>query len=77
MTTVPSASRAWTHGIQPPPPGDPLDLVEMGAAHFIAVLRGEEAPVLTPEHARHVLEIMLAASASIDDGASHAVSTTF
>ena len=49
----------------------------MGAAHFIAVLRGEEEPVLTAEHARHVLEIMLAASASIEDGASHPVSTTF
>jgi predicted dehydrogenase len=73
----PLGLEGWTHGIQPPPPVDPLDLVEMGAAHFIAVLRGEEAPVLTPEHARHVLEIMLAASASIDDGASHQVSTTF
>ena len=73
----PLGLEGWTHGIQPPPPDDPLDLVEMGAAHFIAVLRGEEAPVLTAEHARHVLEIMLAASASIDDGASHPVSTTF
>ena len=73
----PLGLEGWTHGIQPPPPGDPLDLVEMGAAHFIAVLRDEEAPVLTAEHARHVLEIMLAASASIDDGASHQVSTTF
>ena len=73
----PLGLEGWTHGIQPPPPDDPLDLVEMGPAHFIAVLRGEEAPVLTAEHARHVLEIMLAASASIDDGESHAVSTTF
>ena len=73
----PLGLEGWTHGTQPPPPDDPLDLVEMGPAHFIAVLRGEEAPVLTAEHARHVLEIMLAASASIEDGASHPVSTTF
>ena len=73
----PLGLEGWVHGIQPPPPDDPLDLVEMGAAHFIAVLRGEEEPVLTAEHARHVLEIMLAASASIEDGASHPVSTTF
>ena len=73
----PLGLEAWTHGVQPPPPDDPHDLVEMGPAHFVAVLRGEEAPVLTAEHARHVLEIMLAASASIDDGGSHPLSTTF
>jgi predicted dehydrogenase len=73
----PLGLEGWTHGTRPPPPDDPLDLVEMGPAHFIAVLRGEEPPVLTAEHARHVLEIMLAASASIDDGESHAVSTPF
>jgi hypothetical protein len=41
------------------------------------VLRGEVEPVLTAEHARHVLEIMLAAYASIVDGTSHAIDTTF
>ena len=65
------------HDVRQPPPDDPLDLVEMGPAHFISVLRGEESPVLTAEHARHVLEVMLAADGSIKDGASHQVSTTF
>jgi predicted dehydrogenase len=73
----PLGLEGWTHEVQPPPPADPRDLVEMGPAHFIAVLRGEEGPVLTAEHARHVLEIMLAASASIEDGASQPISTTF
>jgi predicted dehydrogenase len=73
----PLGLEGWMHEIQPPPPDDPVDLVEMGAAHFIAVLRGEEAPVLTAEHARHVLEIMLAASASIDDGESRSLPTRF
>ncbi|MDF2734694.1 MAG: hypothetical protein K0S97_1317, partial [Chloroflexota bacterium] len=34
-------------------------------------------PVLTAEHARHVLEVMLAAYASIEDGRSHEIDTTF
>ena len=76
-TTARSASRAGRTRSSLPPPVDPRDLVEMGPAHFIAVLRGEETPVLTAEHARHVLEIMLAASASIEDGASQPISTTF
>ena len=72
----PLGLEGWMHGIQPPPPHDALDLIEMGAVHFIGVLEGTEAPVLTAEHARHVLEIMLAASASIEDGASHAIGTS-
>ena len=73
----PLGLEGWVHGVQPPPPGDTHDLVESGAVHFVAVLRGEEPPVLTAEHARHVLEIMLAASASIEDGASHELATRF
>ena len=54
-----------------------MSVVEAGARHFVAVLRGEAEPVLTAEHARHVLEITLAAYASIADGRSHALETTF
>jgi hypothetical protein len=43
----------------------------------VACLRGEEEPVLTAEHARHVLDIILKAYASIDDGQSHETETTF
>ena len=73
----PQGLEGWVHGLRPPPPGDDVDIVESGALHFVRVLRGEEAPVLTAEHARHVLEIILAAYASIADGQSHAVETTF
>ncbi len=45
--------------------------------HFIGCLRGEATPVLTAEHARHVLDIILKAYASIDDGRSHETETTF
>jgi predicted dehydrogenase len=71
----PGASEGWQHGIEVP--RDVVGLVEAGARHFVACLRGEAEPVLTAEHARHVLEVTLAAYASIADGRSHAIDTTF
>jgi predicted dehydrogenase len=67
----------WTHGVEIPPPGEPLSVVEAGIAHFLACLRGDETPILTAEHARHVLDIILKTYASIDDGDSHLTETTF
>jgi predicted dehydrogenase len=58
-------------------PRDELGVVELGARHFVACLLGEESPVLTAVHARHVLEVILAAYASIEDGRSHEIETTF
>jgi predicted dehydrogenase len=58
-------------------PKDDGGVVEAGIRHFVACLRGEAEPVLTTEHARHVLDIILKTYASIDDGASHATETTF
>jgi predicted dehydrogenase len=58
-------------------PNDDGGVVEEGARHFIRCLLGEERPVLTAEHARHVLEVILAAYASIADSTSHAIETTF
>jgi len=71
----PRAGEGWQHGIEVPQ--DEFSVVEAGARHFIEVLLGETEPVLTAEHARHVLEITLAAYASIADGRSHALETTF
>ena len=65
----------WTHNAEVP--RDEFSTVELGARHFIACLLGEATPVLTAEHARHVLDIILAAYASIDDGRAHDTSTTF
>jgi predicted dehydrogenase len=39
-----------------------------GIAHFARVIEGREALILTPEHARHVLEIMLASYDSAREG---------
>jgi predicted dehydrogenase len=67
----------WMHDVQPPTPPDELEVIGTGITHFVACLRGEEKPVLTAEHARHVLDIILAAHASIADGRAHETSTTF
>jgi predicted dehydrogenase len=43
----------------------------------VACLSGDETPVLTAEHARHVLEVILAAYESIADGRAHDLETRF
>jgi predicted dehydrogenase len=65
----------WSPAVDLAPDG--FGAVEAGARHFLRCLRGDETPVLTAEHARHVLEIILAASDSIADGRTHELSTTF
>jgi predicted dehydrogenase len=67
----------WVHGIHPPPPPEARPVVETGVAHFVGCLRGEETPVLTAEHARHVLDVILKAYDSIRDGDSHETETSF
>jgi predicted dehydrogenase len=71
---TPAGTEDWQHGIDAPV--DDVAVVEAGARHFIRVLRGEEAPVLTAVQARHVLEVTLLAYASMADGATHATTTT-
>jgi predicted dehydrogenase len=66
---------AWTNDAEVPP--DPYGVVESGVRHLVACLAGEEMPVLTAEHARHVLDVILKAYASIEDGATHDTETTF
>jgi predicted dehydrogenase len=71
----PLGLEGWLEDVQVPK--DDGGVVEAGVRHFIACLRGESEPVLTAEHARHVLDIILKTYASIADGASHATETTF
>ncbi len=70
-----AATEGWADATDAP--RDAFGVVETGARHFLACLLGEETPVLTAEHARHVLDVILAAYASIADGASHDTTTTF
>jgi predicted dehydrogenase len=76
-TAIDGLSPGWNTALEPPPPADPFPLIGQGAAHFVACLEGRETPVLTAEHARHVLEVVLAAYESILEGASRTLSTAF
>jgi len=61
-----------------PPTTSPIgNLIVAGIAHFLACLRGEEQPLLTVEHASHVLEIMVKAEESARDGGTLALETAF
>jgi predicted dehydrogenase len=70
-----AAGEAWAMGVDAP--RDRFGVVETGVRHFVGCLRGDERPVLTAEHARHVLEVILAAYASVADGRAHEIETTF
>jgi predicted dehydrogenase len=60
------------------PTPTPYDhLIAAGVPQLVACLRGEEAPILTAEHATHVLEIMLAAQQAAGSGETISLNTTF
>jgi predicted dehydrogenase len=48
-----------------------------GLRHLVECIRGGERPMLTPEHAFHVLEIMLKARESSSQGRALPVESTF
>lgn len=48
-----------------------------GVEHFVRVIEGKEKLIMTPEHARHVLEIMLASYEAARQGRTLELTTTF
>ena len=70
-----AAGEGWQHDVDVP--RDAFGTVEVGARHFIGCLLGEETPVLTARHARHVLDVILKAYASMADGRVHETETSF
>jgi len=72
---TPDAREGWLDTVEAPVDRD--GVVETGVAHFLDCLDRVAEPILTAEHARHTLEITLAAYASIADGRAHALETTF
>ena len=72
---TPDAEEGWTDVIDIPV--DEVGVVESGVRHFIDVLSGRAEAVLTAEHARHVLDIIVQAYASIEDGRTYSTQTTF
>jgi predicted dehydrogenase len=70
--------RGWLEGVAPTTePSRTGELIALGPAHFVAVLRGEEEPVLTAEHALHTLEIAEKAGRSAAEGRALDLETTF
>jgi len=72
---TPDADEGWIDAVEVPE--DDQGVVETGVRHFVDVVTGRAEPLLTPEHARHVLDIIGQAYASIQDGRTHATTTTF
>ena len=67
------ADEQWTEA-SPPGTSRTPHMVQAGPEHFASVLAGTEEPILTAEQATHVLEIILAASRSIQEGRAVALS---
>jgi predicted dehydrogenase len=61
----------------PPTPSPHGNLIGSGVPHFVACIRGEEAPILTAAHATHVLEIILKATDAAASGETLTLETTF
>jgi predicted dehydrogenase len=66
----------WQH-VAPPVASPHGNLIGAGVPHFIATLRGEEDPILTAEHACHILDVMLRASEAAASGETVSIETTF
>jgi predicted dehydrogenase len=69
--------QGWTNGVSSPEQEGNENLIGAGAEHFIACIAGEEEPILTAEHATHVLEIILKAEESVKAGRAIALETGF
>lgn len=71
------SEEGWTDDVAVPNPLPVDGILVSGILHALDVIDGKEAQILTAAHATHVLEIMLAADASIASGESVAISSTF
>jgi predicted dehydrogenase len=56
---------------------DTVNVIEDGAEHFVACLNGRAEPILRPEHARHIVDIIAAVDESVSTGAAVPLRTTF
>ena len=73
----PLGLEGWMRGVAPPEPGPVRSMIATGAAHFVGCLSGQEEPILTAEHARHVLEVILKSALSAQEGGSLDLETSF
>jgi predicted dehydrogenase len=68
----------WANGlVSPEASGGYANMIAAGPKHFVACLEGRESPILTAEHACHVLEIMLGSQQSCEEGKAIELTTSF
>ena len=68
----------WQRAVRPPDTREGgRNLIGSGPEHFVDVLLGTAEPVLTAEHALHVLEIIHAATTSASEGRVEELETRF
>ncbi|MEZ4532243.1 MAG: Gfo/Idh/MocA family oxidoreductase [Thermomicrobiales bacterium] len=75
----PAGLAGWQKRVGPPSPiGHPNEnLIWSGPRHFVSVLNGTQDPILTAEHAIHILEIILSSAESATSGKAIALNTSF
>ncbi len=73
---TPAGADGWMRGLTPPD-AEAGNVIGFGAMHFARVLAGREEPALTPEHARHVFDVMQTIVRAAREGGSHEPRTTF
>lgn len=69
--------QGWIDGVSSPEAAEDGHLIWSGPEHFVNCLLEREAPILTAEHATHVLEIMLKAQQSVVEGRALELETSF
>jgi predicted dehydrogenase len=74
---TPLGAAGWMNAVPLPEYPEPENLIGAGPRHFVECLQGTAEPILTAAHACHVLEIMLAAYRSIDEGRAIELETSF
>ncbi len=75
----PAGLQAWQKRVSPPAPvGHPGEnLIGSGPRHFVSVMNGTQEPILTAEHAIHILDIILSSAESASSGTAIELNTSF
>ena len=75
----PAGLSGWQKRVGPPSPiGHPGEnLIWSGPRHFVSVLNGTQQPILTAEHAIHILDIILSSAESASSGKAIELNTSF
>ena len=75
----PAGLQGWQKRVSPPSPvGHPGEnLIWSGPRHFVSVLNGTQQPILTAEHAIHILDIILSSAESASSGKAIELNTSF